>query len=533
MADLGREWDEATPVSASEWDDAEPIASRDVPLHETALAHGGNAFGLGAGPKARGLYAAGEGTGAESGNPLVTAMDVLTGLYRKVTGDPEAAQRYEASRGAEAAYLDETAAANPKTALAATLVGGAPTAGGIARAAPTVAGAGLLPRVVSGASQGATVGAAYGLGSGDASDALTGAVGGAVGGGAAPVVAEGVSRVTGPVRDYVAGKLRGVAEDAARRSTGATQADISKLTRENPNRPREIGAALLDEDVRLRSPKTLRGDAKALRGDIGQEIGALVKQADAAGPTFDLHGVVARAQQDILAPLRADPLQKATAERVAAYLDDLVTARPPGQPITASEAHGIRRQLDAFLRGVRRAQDPDSSFIKEALNDFRGLVDDELGAAMNKAGLGDAWSEANRRFSLAADVQKLAQKGADRREGNRTFGFAEQVAGAGGLAGGLGMGGGPGAVLGYVASAGAAAGARRFGAPVTARVTDALSKVLRTNPQALGPHARQLLVMESQRGPEGLAAAHYVLSQTSPDYRMRWQAVSAEGEGNE
>lgn len=62
----------------------------------------------------------------------------------------------------------------------------------------------------------------------------------------------------------------------------------------------------------------------------------------------------------------------------------------------------------------------------------------------------------------------------------------------------------------------------------SASTAEALSKALHANPQAFGPHAQQLLTMEAQRGPEGLAAAHYVLSQTSPDYRARWQAAAAE-----
>jgi hypothetical protein len=86
-------------------------------------------------------------------------------------------------------------------------------------------------------------------------------------------------------------------------------------------------------------------------------------------------------------------------------------------------------------------------------------------------------------------------------------------------------------------SAGAAAGARagaRAGSSASAR----LSEALKADPAAFGQYAPRLLAAEAQRGPEGLAAAHYVLSVQDPAYaalmrRVQFSPSQAAAEGEE
>jgi hypothetical protein len=250
-----------------------------------------------------------------------------------------------------------------------------------------------------------------------------------------------------------------------------------------------------------------------------------------SGGGFNLAAVTARARADILAKLQADPLQKTTAEKVAQYLADLDAQGPT---VSASEGHAIRKQLDNFLRGANRAQDPESTFAKAAVNDVRGIVDDELGATMERAGQGAEWEGANAGFSALSDAVKLAKKGVARREGNRSFGFAEQVAGGPGAIVGTLAGGVPGGAAGYVGASLVANTVKRYGNPVAARSLDRLAKVLASNPERLGSFAAQLKAVEQKAGPQGLAAAHYVLSHSSPEYRARFvTAVGGESEQDE
>jgi hypothetical protein len=73
---------------------------------------------------------------------------------------------------------------------------------------------------------------------------------------------------------------------------------------------------------------------------------------------------------------------------------------------------------------------------------------------------------------------------------------------------------------------GAAAYMRAARAPAAA---EKLAAALKANPQQFGSHAHGLLAA-AQRGPEALAAAHYVLSHSSPDYRARFSTVGADEE---
>jgi hypothetical protein len=390
-------------------------------------------------------------------------------------------------------------------ALAPMLLSG----GAAAARAPT-----LLGRMGQAAATGAKIGSVAGAGYSDAKDATGlagdtagGAIGGAVLGPAVEAAGAGASRAG----RWVSDKLGGLASEAARRSTGATQVDITKLTRENPARPAQVGRALLDEKIRLRSPDTIAADAKRIRGDVGAEIGTLLNASDASGARFNAGQFVADAKSRVVNPIANNPLQKVpghhgqvvnpAAERLNVLLNE-VTAKAQNGALTANEAHLVRKQLDEFLRGVRRSQDPESTVLKSAVNDIRGMLSDELGATVNRAGQGPAWAEANRRYGLASDIGKLAKKGQDRRLGNNAvFGFTQQVSGAG-----------PGSLLGALnspddrwagAMAGGAAGlagttlAYRYGAPVIARSAQSLSKALagRGGPGPLTPAAERAAIL--------------------------------------
>jgi hypothetical protein len=85
--------------------------------------------------------------------------------------------------------------------------------------------------------------------------------------------------------------------------------------------------------------------------------------------------------------------------------------------------------------------------------------------------------------------------------------------------------GAQGGQAGSVATASA-----RSGASVSSRLT----RLLSSNPAALGPFGETLKAIDAKAGPSGLAAAHYVLSHSSPEYRARFvTAVGGESEQDE
>lgn len=316
---------------------------RSIPMYETALAHGAQGFGLGAGPKARGLYAAGEGTGAESGNPLITAMDVLTGLYRKVTGDPEAEKRYEVAKEAEKAYLEQTRKANPKIALVSEFASAAasPAARLLVAAAPTVKGAGLLPRIATGTSQGAAVGLGYGLGSGeDAGDVAASTLLGAGGGAAVPVVG------------------------AAARKT--LEVPINWAQRKLALRPTPSAALLQREGVKLttgqQAPESTLGVIE--RASADQPFGLAPQRAEAAQSfqrvaqnkgvapgaqppaSTDLQGRLGELFEGFdqaYAPLKGKPVDPAAVANLSS------AASMPGRGVDARTAAGVKAEVENAL----------------------------------------------------------------------------------------------------------------------------------------------------------------------------------------
>jgi hypothetical protein len=568
-AELGRRVQTKYPDAYADFTDdaaaAEP-PSRDVPLHETALAHGANGFGLGAGPKARGLYAAGPAEAEKSGramDPLTTVADVAVGAWRKLTGDPEAAKRYEAEKAAEKAYLEETRAANPKTAFVSNVVGAAPTAAAVAGLAPVVKGATLLPRVVTGVSQGATVGLASGLASGEnAGDVTESTLIGAGSGCVVPVLGAGASKVTAPVREFVsrkmddaAGGLRRFAGERNIKAAGGIQSDITRARKQlgpggaSDGRAAltEIGAEMGDKGLvsSLSTPAKTFERAAELMDDAGSRMGAVLAEADAAGgaqPT--VAGVLAQGDE-ILSALQKNPHTASAGDPAMGHsMGNSAADQFSGllaryrriygdRPLTFSEAHEIRMNISKDLYGMRGTKDPWADAYKDALHDFRSAVSSEIEQNLDAATSNTAaWRAANRDYQVASKALEFADKGMDRATGNNFVSPTEFIAGMTGA--GIGSAhGGAGMTLGGLALAGGTAFARRHGSGTMGSVAGTLSRILRTNPEALGAHAKSLLTMEAQRGPEGLAAAHYVLSQTSPDYRMRWQAAVGEGEETE
>jgi len=172
--------------------------------------------------------------GASEGQPNMGVGALLTGLYKKISGDPEFAQKFEEALSSERGIDKAAAAQNP---ISNTLgqVAGALTmpVGGVLNAAT------LPARMGRGAAVGAGMGAAYGAGAGDvAADRVSGALsGGAIGGvvgGVAPAAIEGIVRGARGLGTGIANTVRGIRnpdDEAARRVAGAVQQDL----RADPN----------------------------------------------------------------------------------------------------------------------------------------------------------------------------------------------------------------------------------------------------------------------------------------------------------
>lgn len=126
-----------------------------------------------------------------------------------------------------------------------------------------------------------------------------------------------------------------------------------------------------------------------------------------------------------------------------------------GKMASVEDVHALRKQISDAIGFSRGAVDFDSNLTKGAMYDFRNVMSDSIEDALDKSGVGStAWKAANRQYQLGSTVQKLAQRGINRAEGNNILsptelltGLASGVIGGGeggeggsGLAGALGSG---------------------------------------------------------------------------------------------
>lgn len=193
----------------------------------------GEAFGRGAAQgvtanfydELRGLHEAG---GAKPDDPM-SIYSVMRGAFRRMTGDQEAGQHYEAATSRERELNKQAAEQHPAATMAGEIGGSMvlPVGG-------TLGGATLGARAIRGAAIGAGYGALAGAGEGeDAADRATrattgGIVGGTIGAIAPPVtegVIQGGQALLSPILSGVRGAVN-TENEAARRVVSAVTRDI-------------------------------------------------------------------------------------------------------------------------------------------------------------------------------------------------------------------------------------------------------------------------------------------------------------------
>lgn len=220
--------------------------------------------------------------------------------------------------------------------------------------------------------------------------------------------------------------LRGAASLAGRaaewnavRALGAAGAWGKVAAREGAERVPQLGRVLLDEGVPLKTPgEALRGVKEALSQKYGPAIARLTQEADLRGASFDLGRVLSDFRSGNRAEMMKDPQQQPIVAAVEEYLSKVAKARGSWDQqgrqllqLAPSEAWGLRRNLDVFLRGVKRQLDPEGTLTKSTFNGIRRAVDDELTRAMDSVGLAEQWRPANRGYRDLSAAMPVARAG--------------------------------------------------------------------------------------------------------------------------
>lgn len=290
---------------------------------------------------------------------------------------------------------------------------------------------------------------------------LSALLGGGIGGGVGALsqLAKGVGG--GRMGEKLSGWLEDFEGERNAKAVGAIQSDINqalkRTSKENLNsmmrEARDMG--LVDT---FTTPGAALEKAEAAMESSGKKMGDILEAADASGAApKPIEDIAARVRKEVLESLEDNPLEKNTASSLRQILEgeEERFASQADTSIGFKQLHGLRRELDAKLYGLKGAADPDSTSLKAALHDMRGIVSDEINQGMESSGLGsNAWRAANREHSVAATVAKFAEKGLTRAHGNNMVSPTELLSAAAGL-----IHGGP---MGAAAMGAATAVARRF-----------------------------------------------------------------------
>lgn len=169
-----------------------------------------------------------EASGADTKEPM-SVYSILHGAIKKMSGDPEAAKRYEKATAREREISKQAEEQHPTASLVGNVAGAMAVPVGRAMRGATL-GARAARSAAVGAGYGALAGAGEGEGAADSATRATtgGLVGGVIGGIAAPVV-EGVIQGGRALTSPIATALRGAVNpenEAARRVVGAVQSGI-------------------------------------------------------------------------------------------------------------------------------------------------------------------------------------------------------------------------------------------------------------------------------------------------------------------
>jgi hypothetical protein len=422
--------------------------------------------------------------------------------------------KYKAERDASRLLDSKAKAANPKSYLAGELGGAVATS--FVPGLGLAEGAGLAGTIGHAAAQGA----AYGVGNsqgesiGDlAKDTLVGAglggVGGAAGYGAGKLINYGAQKVAGLASKAAPG-LENAAENLAVNSTGATGRESQKFAD-------DAGRELLDRKL-VRFGDNSKNIADRVGGaldDAHSAIDGSLRTLDEQGATVNVKDIVKNLEEKV-EQMRADPSQADTVRKLTNVIDDIKDTGTSEVPVSAAE-----QTKRGFNKIAGNWMDPEKGAAgKAAYQGYRQAVEN---AAAEDPGLYGLLMEGKQTHGLLAPIQEAAERRAATVRQSPFGGLGDWAAAA------------AGAATHHPLLAIPAVIAKKVVAPRIASslavTTDMLAKAATAGPEVLGKFA-PVIQNAVQRGTQAVAATHFILQQSSPEYREKIKALQ-DGEGTD
>lgn len=417
------------------------------------------------------------------------------------------------------------------------------SAGELAAALPQV----LLPggqgrmaqRVAVSAGQGLGMGALRGAGESEAEGAdlaRDAAVGGLTEGALAAgghAFAEGAGPLMRRLARSAQGAVPRLERDAAQsglEARGIWAQRAANMVADRPGGPQQL-VRELDEIGAPLHPRETAEFVDRMLAEEGPRIGAVSREMDAAGQRVDLEPVIMRmdelARQQDAFPITGDAPAAALRGRARALTelptDEFMGGGDVAPSMDFSQAHGQRMEIDRTLDW--RNPDPAIASLEGQRMELRRSLSDSMQNSADAAGLGDEWSDANRRYALGMELQDLAGGAARQNVSGGPAGAISRAAGLSNFIHGPGVLRRLQGAVEMTAGPAAMQELRHAYPGVQYRALRALVPRLRT----LGPGLeRAAMRMESaaRRGPGTLAAQHFVLMQSDPEYRRAYERAN-------
>jgi len=443
--------------------------------------------------------------------------DELTGgaeaLWNKAKGNPEEFGRLYAQARDESRNAYKAAeTANPKTYGAGELGGMIGTAFIPGLNAGT--GARLAATVGKGALQGGLAAAGNTendvLSQGGATDIAKGVGLGALGGAAGYGIGKSTTAGFNGLGKLLAGQgdnLNQVAENLAVKATGATGKQAEKFSE-------GTGRELLDRGIVKfgDTPERIAERAAEAQTASGKNIGAALDELDSRGVNVSVDNIAQTLKEKISA-LEGRPAMNDLKLKLQKELENISEL---GNEIPISRGELSKRDYQGKVKW--NADDFANTANSETSSAFKKEV--ERAASDADPEIAGRFLDDKKLFGTLAPVREAAEKRASQLNQSPYGGFGDLA--AGGMAANAG---GP--------AAAAAVASRRFLAPRAASSlavgADKIGDVLKQAPQMFGKFA-PVLQNAAQRGSQGLAATHFILQQTQPEYQKMMQDMQGTGD---
>jgi hypothetical protein len=450
-------------------------------------------------------------------------------------------ETYKEGRDAARKRYEEAEAANPKTYMAGQLGGAilpviAAEMGSAGTATPAV-GARLASMLAPKTLQGVmALGAVQGLGESknesapaQVLDAAKGAgLYGAfhMGGKAVSPVIDPIANKLAALGELVSGKFKNVAMDTGKRAVGFTKRLLNTPLKER--QANEAVSMALEKGIitPLSSTKAMQEAAESVSKESGQAMGKFLQDQSNTGLMFD----PLKAIED-LNKLRPKGLNIGENQKINTLIDnalETVKSRAKQNHDPNSLASGIpsskfidwegARELKSLLQKMANYDTTMSGAANEVKkkiagsmrNSFMGQLEESSLKGGGEKGF-DAFAKNVKDYGSAETLQDALQNRLSSESGNATIGLRDAALGGAELAN-----------TGNFGKAAMVAGGlklgRKYGNQTISSGANAIARRIETNPAVYGKYANDFMTL-AKRGGSALAAHHFILSQSDPEYR--------------